>query len=277
MHHVIVGYGYCGFYLASYLREQNQRVTTISRHLDESRRLADVTHLIQDVFTPLPGEYANCTLYYLIPPPATGREDRILRQFLRINALKPQKVVYFGSSSVYGDQQGNWVDEQTSCKPVNDRQFRRLDAERQWQQYSKEQAATCVLLRVAGIYGPDRLPIQAALDRVPVIRPEEAPFTNHIYVKDLVKVAASLAVEGIFNVADGQPSLMGSLQQQVAMACKFPTAAVQSFEQAWQNASPMKREFMQSSKRLRIFALQEALADFRPGSLTTAVLESLKP
>ncbi|MGQ3891917.1 NAD-dependent epimerase/dehydratase family protein [Legionella sp. CNM-4043-24] len=275
MNHVIMGYGYCGFHLAAYLRQQHQTVITLSRHLDESLRLPDVTHLVQDALKPLPEDYPGCVLYYLIPPPQEGREDTLLRQFLANTNIKPSRMVYFGSSAVYGSQHGQWVDEQTPCHPETDRQFRRLDAESQWQAYGQRHGIETMVLRVAGIYGPNRLPIEGARQQMPLINPDEAPFTNHIYVHDLVKVAARLSAAGVYNVADGQPMPMGSLQQQVALTLGFPAAATQSFAQALREASPMKREFMQSSKRLMIKALQQALTDFQPTPLASAIKDSL--
>jgi len=275
MKHLIIGYGYCGYHLANHLRQQDQTVITVSRHLDDSLRLPSVTHLVQNALSPLPDDDENYTLYYLIPPPSDGLEDTILRQFLSMNTLKPAKVVYFGSSAVYGDQQGRWVDEQSPCQPGNDRQQRRLDAETQWKNYCEQRAINCILLRVAGIYGPKRLPEQAARNQTALIREDEAPFSNHIYVHDLVKIAARLSTAGVFNVADGQPNRMGTLQQQVALACQLPLAPSQRFTQVWQEASPMKREFMQSSKRLSIAALQQALPDFQFTSLIEGIKDSL--
>lgn len=271
MNHLIIGYGYCGYHLATQLCQQHQNVITVSRHLDEALRLPGVTHLLQDVLTPLPESYENYTLYYLIPPPAEGREDTILRQFLSINSLKPAKVVYFGSSGVYGDQQGRWVDEQTSCQTNSDRQLRRLDAEAQWARYCEQRGIPCMLLRVAGIYGPNRLPG----NQTPRIQEDEAPYSNHIYVKDLVNIAARLTTPGLFNVADGQPHRMGYVQQQVALARQLSPAPALPFAQVWQDASPMKREFMQSSKRLCITALQQALPGVQFTPLMTGIKESL--
>lgn len=267
MRHVIIGYGYCGFYLARELLQGQQEVISVSRHVNDAWRLPGVTHLQHDIDQPLPDLCNGAVLYYLIPPPEQGVHDERLRRFLTQNTLRPARVVYFGSSSVYGDQQGAWVNEQSPCFITRDRQRRRLDAEAQWLSLGVE----TVLLRIAGIYGPGRLPLEAAARQSPLIRREEAPFTNRIYVRDLAKIAASL-VNGCYNVADGQVDVMGSLQQQVAEACAFAAAPWQSFEQIWQQASPMKREFMTDSKRLGIDALQQAL----PGFVFTPVVQAIR-
>jgi nucleoside-diphosphate-sugar epimerase len=280
MHHLILGYGYCGFYLANHLLTLQQNVTTVSRHLDDSLEIPGLNHLVQDINEPIKIHHEKTIVYYLIPPPAAGVHDSILQQFLQNTSLKPVKIVYFGSSGVYGDHQGKWIDEQAPLHLTHDRQYRRLNAEQQWQTYCQEQSVDGVILRVAGIFGPYRLPTLAAKNRAGIIEPEKAPFTNHIYVKDLAKIAAFLALnpkaKGIFNVADGNPTAMGALQQEVAKVLKLPPAPLQNYEQVFKEASLMKREFLQASKRLKINALQTILNASLPLTpLSEAVIESL--
>ena len=281
MHHLIIGYGYCGFHLAKFLLSNNQSVTAVSRHLSESQHLPGLNHLAQDISTPLVWPHQNTIVYYLIPPPSTGVVDSTLKQFLQNCAtINPVKLVYFGSSAVYGDKQGDWVDEKAACDVTLERQYRRLDAEQQCLTFAEQKDIGCIILRIAGIYGPNRLPIEAALKQYPLIEPEEAPFTNLIYIKDLAKISALLALQknsrGIYNIADGLPKTMGYLQQQVANALDLPPAPFQSFDQVLTSASAMKREFMQSSKRLNINALQTTLKEsLLVTPSTTAIIDSL--
>ncbi|WP_419582301.1 hypothetical protein [Thiolapillus sp.] len=52
------------------------------------------------------------------------------------------------------------MDESTPVNPKADRALRRLDAEQQLQAWVRHQDTELVRLRVAGIYGPDKLPLQ---------------------------------------------------------------------------------------------------------------------
>lgn len=263
MHHLIIGYGYCGYYLARLLLEKQQAVTAISRHLDSSMQLKGLTHQRHDLKQPLIWQKNQTVLYYLIPPPEEGEVDSLLEQFLAHSSIQVAKVIYFGSSAVYGDHQGAWVDEQTSWRLGSLRQQRRANAEQQWLQFCEQRAAECILLRIGGIFGPGRVPLEAAKSQVPLIEPKEAPYSNMIYVRDLANIAYQLAIRnnlaGIYNVADGLPRPMGALQQELAKILELPPAPYLSWEQAWQQASPLKREFMQASKCLRIEALKTNL------------------
>ncbi|MCC5013983.1 MULTISPECIES: SDR family oxidoreductase [unclassified Legionella] len=281
MHHLIIGYGYCGYHLAQYLLNRQQTVTAISRHLDESMNLPGLQHITHDINKPFLWQEKNTVLYYLIPPASEGEQDNILQTFLSLSSIQPAKIIYFGSSGVYGNHQGNWVNEQSSCNLDHPRQHRRLNAEQQWLAFCKQQQIPCVLFRVAGIYGPNRLPLQAAMAQKPLLAPREAPYTNHIYVHDLSEIAYQFAekieLSGIYNIADGKPDLLGTLQQQVAQALGLEAAPYEPWEQIWALASPMKREFMLASKRLSIDALRATLKEtLKLTSLSEAVINSLK-
>lgn len=281
MHHLIIGYGYCGFYLAQYLLNQGERVTAVSRHQDKSYHLENLNHQIQDINQGNHCSEPDTLLYYFVPPTSEGVRDTLLQQFIASSSLKVRKIIYCGSSAVYGNHQHAWIDEGATCYLDNDRQRRRLDAEQQWQQFSAQAFLDCLILRVAGIYGPHRLPVQAALDQAPLIKLEQAPYSNHIHVQDLVKIAALLAMQphtaGIYNIADGQPQKMGTLQTLTAKALGITAAPYADFEWIWAHASPMKREFMQSSKRLSIERLKKT---FQPSlslmTLTDGIAVSLK-
>lgn len=278
MHHLILGYGYCGYYLAQELLNNGQQVTAVSRHIAPELQLPQLTHVSHDLSEPFQWTESNTIIYYLIPPLAHGEKDSFLNQFLQKSTLSAQKIVYFGASSVYGDQQGAWVNEQSSCITSHSRQLRRIDAEQQWLTYCKKQSISPILLRIAGIYGPQRLPIDAAKAQTPLIERNKAPLTNHIYVRDLARIAyllvCSSMTDQIYNIADGNPQPMGTLQQLVAQKLGVQQAPYESWQRAWERATPMKREFMQSSKCLDIERLKLHLgANFFIHHLNDAIEE----
>lgn len=261
MHHLLIGYGYCAYYLARLLTQEKQAVTAVARHNKLVLPSPYFNTLCQDISEPFLWQEGQTCLYYFAPPPSTGASDTLLASFIARAQLNIVKVVYVSSTGVYGDHQGQWIDEQAPCHIENDRQRRRLDAEQQWQMFCEQKQIPCLILRLAGIYGPERLPIEAARLGSPLIDPQQAPFSNHIYVEDLAKITMGLAKQshGLFNIADGQPQKMGTLQRLTAEQLNLPPAPYASFEEIWQAASPMKREFMGASKQLRIEKLQATL------------------
>lgn len=227
---IIAGYGYCGYYLSRTLLNQHTSVLALSRTLQPEFKLAHLQHIAFDINEhSVPQKAPGSVLYYFVPPITKGMTDTVLQRFLALNQ-KPcfERVVYCGSSGVYGNHQGQWVDEYSECRLSSERQYRRKDAERQWQKFCAQHNIPLVMLRVGGIYGPARLPIRQCNEQSPVLIPVEAPFINHIFINDLVdcllEFGQNSTVTGIFNIADGQPLPMGQLQQILAEYLKLPLA-----------------------------------------------------
>lgn len=280
MKHIIIGYGYTGYFLAKHLLESNESVTAFARSKEASYPLEKLDYQVYDCSKAECIDMNDAYVYYLIPPPPSGQTDTLLQKFLKSQTSRPKRVYYFGSSGVYGDHHGEWVGEQSICQIQFDRQNRRLDAERQWSDYCNNKASTCIKLRISGIYGPERLPIQAVNNQQPVINPAQAPMSNHIYVIDLINIVLQLnkitMPSTTLNIADGIPMPMGSLQQQLSSMMGKPLASELDFEQVWEQSSPMKKEFLSSSKRLSIKLLQTTLKDkLKLTSIQNALKDSL--
>ena len=279
MHHLILGYGYCAYFLAQELIKQGQtQISAFSRKDKPNYYLPDVKHQAQDLTQKFSWPEEETTLYYFIPPPSHAEKDYHLEAILK-NPIKAKKVIYFGSSGVYGNHQGQSVSEESECLIQYPRQASRLDAEQQWMHYGKKNNCQITLLRIGGIYGPKRLPIEAAEKQSPLINREEAPLINSIYVRDLVRIALLLTKVNtnhqLWNIADGNPKPMGSLQATVAKLSQQPEAPSQSWEQAWATASEMKKEFLSSSKCLDIRRLLVHIPLFKFTPFEDAIRESL--
>lgn len=187
----------------------------------------------------------------------------------RLRRRGPDWVGYLSTTAVYGDRQGDWVDESGALAPVGERGRRRVVAERGW-------AATGLpveFFRLAGIYGPGR----SVLDRLRegkaqrVVRPGQV--FSRIHVEDVARtLAASIATPRpgeVWNVADDEPA---PPQDVVAFAAGLlgmePPPEIR-FEEA--GLGPMARSFWGESKRVCNRRLRETLGvalrypDYRAG------------
>lgn len=150
----------------------------------------------------------HSAVVYLVPPPDQGTTDPRLATFLaQIAGSTPTVFVYISTTGVYGDAGGALVDEFTPVAPTNDRARRRVAAEKLAQAWCTARGVRCVILRVPGIYGPDRLPLERLRRREPALREEDAGPGNRIHVDDLATaIAAAIdrpSAQGVFNVTDG--------------------------------------------------------------------------
>ena len=81
------------------------------------------------------------------------------------------------------------------------------------------------MLRVPGIYGPGRLPLERLRRGEPALDPADAGPGNRIHVDDLVAAciaALERPVQGIFNVTDGDPSSTTVFLQRTAALAGLP-------------------------------------------------------
>jgi nucleoside-diphosphate-sugar epimerase len=199
---------------------------------------------------------ARRTVFYTAPPPGGGYSDPrvgvFCAQISREN--RPAKVVYISTSGVYGDCGGALVDEETPLNPLTARAKRRVDAETRLQQMAQEFAVPLVILRVTGIYGPTRLPLQRLEQQHPVLIPAESNITNRIHAEDLARVCVAAAQKGragdIFNVSDGAHGTMTDYFNAVAELFALPRPAQISRAEATQVMNPLMLSYIDESRRM---------------------------
>lgn len=195
-------------------------------------------------------------LFHFAPPPASGRQDpwtqRLADAFDRQG--NPARVVYISTTGVYGDCAGDWIDEEHPVNPSTDRAWRRWDAEQTLRDWSRRSGVDLVILRVAGIYGPGALPLERIREGLPLVRPEDAPYTNRIHADDLVAVCVAAMEQGheggCYNVSDGHPSTMTDYFFRVADAARLPRPPTLPLAEATGHLSAGMLSYLRESRRL---------------------------
>lgn len=203
-----------------------------------------------------PGPIDAPLLYYFAPPPPAGRRDSRMEAWLAAlnRESLPRRVVYISTSGVYGDCRGAWIDEAWPVGPQTARARRRLAAERMLQEWGERHGIPCLILRVPGIYGPGRLPLERIRQGTPVVLEQESPFSNRIHAADLAQ-ACFLAAHrekagGIFNVSDGHPTTMTDYFYRVADLLGLPRPPAIPLAEARRVLSRSMVSFLEESKRL---------------------------
>ena len=265
---LIVGCGYLGRRLARQLLADGRAVTGIVRSAESAAALAALGIAAvradldeESLVNPLPA--AGAELYYFAPPPASGDDDpRIRRVLATVTGAAPRRIVYVSTSGVYGDCAGAWIDESQPLNPTTPRARRRAAAERALQSWSAATGVPVVILRVPGIYGPGKLPLERLRKELPLLREEDSPFTNRIHVDDLVAVCRAAMERGrpgaAYNVSDGQPSNMTDYFNRIADRVGLPRPPVVARADI-DALSPGMRAFMEESKRLDNRRMREDL------------------
>jgi nucleoside-diphosphate-sugar epimerase len=184
-----------------------------------------------------------------IPPDREG--DAVLRHFSDV--IRPgASIVYLSSLGVYGDYEGALVTEESECRPQSARSRARLDAERAWEAHAQLTRARVAILRLAGIYGPGRNALVQVKDGVArrIVKPGQV--FNRIHVDDIAQAigaAFESSADGIFNVADDEPSPPGDPIAFAAQLLSVPPPPEIPFEEARLGMSPMALSFYAECRR----------------------------
>jgi nucleoside-diphosphate-sugar epimerase len=165
---LIVGCGYVGLPLGAELVKLGHEVFGLRRSADAAAELqaVGITPLVGDITQPgslaaLPKDFdwvVNCV------SSSHGEVEDYRRVYLDgtrnliawLAASPPKKFVYTSSTSVYGQDDGSMVKESSATEPVTDTGKVLLETEKLLLAAVTEQKFPAVILRVAGIYGPER-------------------------------------------------------------------------------------------------------------------------
>lgn len=194
-------------------------------------------------------------LFHFAPPSSSGECDfRTTHLLVALEQAPPARIVYISTSGVYGDCADAWVDETRPVNPGNARSRRRVDAERQLAAFATRHLIPLLILRVPGIYGAGRYPLQRLQRGDPVVCPDDAPWSNRIHADDLAAIAWRAAQPdappGIYNASDDAPSSMTDYFYQLADAFRLPRPPCVSLDAARRSFSPGMLEYLNESRRL---------------------------
>ncbi len=217
MSKLIVGCGYLGLRVARRWIAAGQTVAGLVRNADNAELLArqSVQPIVADVTRPLTLRdlpAAETVLYAVGYDPAGGASrSAVYVEGLRavLDALSPQvrRVIFISSTGVYAEQEGGWVDESSPAGPASESGRALAVAEAALAAHRLGRLG--IILRLAGIYGPGRLPRRAELASDGPLPVAAGQQVNLIHVDDAA--TAVLAAEAhaqpprTYLVSDGHP------------------------------------------------------------------------
>jgi nucleoside-diphosphate-sugar epimerase len=164
----------------------------------------------------------------------------------------PERLVYTSTTGVYGDHDGDWVDESTPVEPSSDRRSVFAEAERVTLDDAPAGAIDGTVVRFGGLYGPDRWGLARYLDG-----PVSAGYTNLVHRDDAAGAIAflfenDLARDAVVNVVDDEPASKWDLSAWLAEALDVEAPRQVTVEEylAETDLSPAARRRVAANKRV---------------------------
>jgi nucleoside-diphosphate-sugar epimerase len=214
---LILGCGYLGRRVADRWRVLGHEVLGVVSHAEHARQIAaaGILPILADVTEPatlraLPP--AETALYCVGYDPA-GRKSRRevyvegLGNVLRALAPVTRRIIFISSTGVFGEAGGEWLDEESPCRPAREAARALLAAEQQLLAHPLGDLA--VVLRLAGLYGPGRLPQAVEIRSGRPLTAAERCWVNLIHVDDAAAVVVAAEARArpprTYLVSDGHP------------------------------------------------------------------------
>lgn len=254
-HHLLsLGHGYTARALAAALPRDDWRITGTTRKAEALDEIAATgVEAVQWPGTDMTEALADAThVLSSVPPRDAGDPayDVLAAHLGRMPRL--QWVGLLSTTGVYGDQGGDWVDEDTPLVPATHRGGLRATQNEAWMKLWEEHGLPVHVFRLAGIYGPGRSAfdkLRAGTARRIV---KSGQVFSRIHVEDIVQVLlASIAHPHpgrAYNVADDAPCPPQDVIETAAKMLGVPVPPDLTFEEA--DLSPMARSFYADNKRV---------------------------
>lgn len=155
---------------------------------------------------------------------------RALLAALDRQAREPRLIIFVSSSSVYGQQGGEWVDETSVTRPSGYSGRRLLEAE----SILLDSCHVGCCVRFPGIYGPGRRRLINQILAGRGTAKEPASFSNRIHADDCAGVLAFLierqktqALENMYLASDCQPAPLYEVKSWLAEQLAVPVKQLQ--------------------------------------------------
>ena len=188
----------------------------------------------------------------LISIPPKNKKDIVIKIFS--DCFKKNKfdwIVYLSATSVYGNNDGKWVDESMVPKPTSIKGIARLEAEKSWLNYYKNYNQPVQIFRLSGIYSPESNIIKRLqLGTLKVVK-KTNHFFSRIHIEDIAEVLTISLKKNepgqIFNISDNYPCSNEEVANYASKIMKFDLP--KSIEESQIN-NEMLRGFYKDSKKV---------------------------
>lgn len=218
---LIVGCGYIGLPLGADLVRLGHEVFGVRRSgsAEAELKAAGIHPLVADITRPETFEKLPREFDWVVHCVAAGGDAENYRQIYLegtrrlvewLSVAPPKKFVYTSSTSVYGQTDGSQVKESSPTEPKADTAKVLVETEKLLLEAFQKTKFPAIILRVAGIYGPDRgHRFKQFLKNEARIEGNGSRFLNMIHRDDVIGCIIAALKAGrpgeIYNALDDEP------------------------------------------------------------------------
>lgn len=238
--YLMIGQGSIGKPLAIRLAK-SYAVKTVARRLHDYGTLAEDIHFLQkDAKTLTLDDVKDTThLAIIITPSNIGRASALdyQKSYLAVCqhivdlanqshewGQKLKQVLFVSSTSVYGQNQGEWIDETTPALPTTDTAKVLVETETLlWQTFGKR----AIIVRAGGIYHKNSIRLIEQARQAHLVGIPRHHYTNRIMDSDLVNCLYQILVsdcpKSLYLATDNTPVTSFEVLEHIAKSMNYPS------------------------------------------------------
>ncbi len=248
---IIFGGGFTGQRIASVGRHLGAKVLC-SRRRENSKGADFIFNTDKEISHEI---FEGATHVLSCIPPLLNGEDPVLNKLKNqlLNSKNIKWIGYLSTTGVYGDAKGEWVNEDTSPRPQQERSIRRLCCEKEWLRTK----LPVQILRLPGIYGPGRSAFESLLTGTTKMVDKPGQVFSRVHVDDIagaVLFLMNLYSQGrnpsVVNIADNLPTNNLEVISFAAKIAKKSLPPTVSFDIAKETMSPMALSFWLENRKV---------------------------
>jgi len=153
-------------------------------------------------------EEADHILLSIAPVNGTDIVIKHFQNYFKTSKLK--WITYLSATSVYGDHDGEWVDENSKTKPTSSNGIERLKVEREWIKLSDKFDLPFQIFRLSGIYSNQYNVLTRLKSGEAKIINKKNHFFSRIHVEDIANILSNSLTQikknEVYNISDDKPA-----------------------------------------------------------------------
>jgi len=198
-------------------------------------------------------EVLTYSTHLLITAPPNDKGCSIFNKFSsQILASNIKSLIYISSTGVYGNHNGGWVDENSLLNAKSQFDIIRVKSEKQWKTFCTKNNLNLNIVRISGIYGPQRI-IKFNKKKFDIIIKNNHYFSR-IHVLDAARLISKIILENfnneIWNLADDFPSTRELFLLEAIKIKNIKNFARIQFEEYEATLSNRAKKFWFNNKRV---------------------------
>ena len=258
MNIVCFGFGQVAKNFIKKINSENLKInlTVTSREKSDKKRFDDLEYeslqfsensfdkrLIENI------KYSNHILVSIAP---VDGEDIVIKNFKNIfDNSRIKWITYLSATSVYGNHNGDWVNENSKTNPTSTNGIDRLNAEKTWLNLTEKKKLPLQILRLSGIYSNQNNILSRIKSGSAKIIEKKNQFFSRIHVEDianiLFKSLQNFKSKEIYNVSDDKPA---STEEVILYGSKLLNTKKPETVELVSIKSEMVKNFYKDSKKV---------------------------